>query len=325
MKKLTLFLAGLLSVQLVLAVTMHLSSRDYRTFEATEKLLTFDAVDIDRISIDDGDSQLVIARKGETWVLPDSQDFPAATADVDTLLRKLSEMEKGWPVATSKGALRRFKVDSELFERKLILSSGEREVAQLLVGSSPGFRKVHARPVGEEAVYSVAFNSWEASVAVDDWMDKSILQIDSEKVSRIEMPEVSLHREDGKLSLTSLNDQELTDNKEADSLLRKLATLRIDGLADTAEAAIAEAKDPELEIKVTLSEDEPLVYRFWQPEDASYYLLERSDQKLPFKVAKYLVDDLAEVSRDKLVAKPEEANSEQSEESIEQSASVQAG
>ncbi len=56
---------------------------------------------------------------------------------------------------------------------------------------------------------------------------------------------------------------------------------------------------------------EVLRYRFSKPEDASYYVLKRSDLDYYFKVAEYMVDPVTETTRKKLVqARIEEASSE---------------
>ncbi|MEJ2622634.1 MAG: DUF4340 domain-containing protein [Candidatus Thiodiazotropha sp.] len=325
MKKWILLLTGLLSVQIVLAVTVNISSRDYSAFEATEKLLNFEASNIDHITIENGDSQLVITKQNDLWVLPDEESFPVAVKQVNDLLAKLSELQKGLPVATSDAALRRFKVDPVEFERKLTLSMGEQQVAQLLVGSSAGFRKAYVRPIGEEAVYSVEINTWDIGVESSDWIEKSILQLVGDQVTRIEMPEYSLTRENGKLSLANLVDEEETNEDAAESLLDKLVTLRVDGLANSDEAANLTSETAKLQIKVSMNEGEPLLYRFWEPEKASYFLLKRSDRSHTFKVAKHLVEALSGTGRETLVLKQDEASPESSEEMNQQTEAVDAG
>jgi hypothetical protein len=320
MKKWILLLTGLLSVQIVLAVTLQLSSRDYNAFEATEKLLSFEVANIDHINIEDNKSRLVIAKQNDTWVLPENDDFPVAATQVDALLESLSGLQKGLPVATSEAALGRFKVAPDQFERKLILSTGEQQVAQLLVGSSAGFRKAHVRPVDEEAVYSVEFNSWDVGANSADWIDKTILQLDEAKVRRVDMPDFSLARENGKFSLVDQAEKEEADSEAMASLLNKLTTLRVDDLANSEEAAIVEKGAAKLEIKVALSEGESLLYRFWEPEKESYFLLKRSDQQRTFKVAKQLVEALSEMARDKLVLKLDEASPATSDEEKRQDA-----
>jgi hypothetical protein len=54
-----------------------------------------------------------------------------------------------------------------------------------------------------------------------------------------------------------------------------------------------------------------LGYRFSKPEDASYYVLKRSDLDHYFKVAEYMVDPVRETTRGNLVQpRTEETSSE---------------
>jgi hypothetical protein len=46
---------------------------------------------------------------------------------------------------------------------------------------------------------------------------------------------------------------------------------------------------------------EVLGYRFSRPENASFYVLKRSDLDYYFKVAEYMVDPVRETTREKLV------------------------
>lgn len=91
------------------------------------------------------------------------------------------------------------------------------------------------------------------------------------------------------------------------------------------EAAIAQAGPPTLEIKVALSEGEPLLYRFWEPQQKNHFLLRRSDRQQAFKVGKYLVDDLSGATRDGLVVKRHESSARSPDETHKQSAPVDAG
>ena len=301
MKKWIPILSGLLLAQLVLAVVVNLERDDYGAFQPQEKLIVFDAQAVDGLRIEDDENNLVLKKQEGQWLLPENGNFPASLGNVDSLLEKFSAMEKGWPVATTSGAIQRFKVADEAFERKLTLLSGEETLAQIYVGTSPGFRKVHVRPEGEEAVFAVVFNSWEANAKADDWIDKAILKLDEAEVERVEMPGFVLQREEEKIKIADLAAEEQINAEESRSLLGKLAGLRIESLLGT-EAKTEYLQDkPELEINVTRKGGEVLRYLFSKPEDASHYVLKRSDLDYYVKVAEYTVNPIKETSREKLV------------------------
>ncbi len=121
MKNGIFILSGLLAAQLVLATVLNLSGEDYGVFQVEEKLLSFKRQAVDGLRIEDGTDTVVLKKQVGKWLLPSIGDFPASQGDVERLLDKLAALEKGWPVARTSGAARRFAVDEEQFERKLTL------------------------------------------------------------------------------------------------------------------------------------------------------------------------------------------------------------
>ena len=309
-KKWIFILSGLLAMQLVLAVAVNLTREDLGAFQGEEKLLSFDEKELDGLRIEDGTVSVVLKKHEDKWRLPESGDFPASQSDVERLLDKLTTLEKGWPVAKTRSAARRFKVDEEQFERKLVLLSGDDTQATLYVGSSPGFRKVYVRPGDGDEVFAVGFNTWDAEAKADDWIDKDVLTLDESDVERVEVPGVTLQREHGKLQVADLGEKEQTNVEESRALLGKLTGLRIQSLLGTEAKPEYRQDEPALEVKMTRKGGEILSYRFSKPEDAAYYVLKRSDLDYYLKVAEYTVNPVKETTREKLVqARTEEASS----------------
>ena len=311
MKKWIFILSGLLAIQLILAAVVTLTGEDYEAFQAEEKMLSFDEKEVDGLRIEDGTDSVSLKKQEGKWLLPESGDFPANQSSVEQLLGNLATLKKGWPVAKTRSALRRFKVDEERFERKLVLLSGDEAQATLYVGTSPGFRKVHIRPANEDVVYVAMFNTWEAGAKADEWIDKDVLTLDESDVDRLEMPGVALQWEDGKPQVADLGEKEQTNEKESRSLLGKLTKLRIQSVLGTEANPEYQQDEPALEVKITRKGGEILNYRFSKSKDASYYVLKRSDLDHYFKVAEYTVNPIKETTREKLVqARTEEASSD---------------
>lgn len=301
MKKWISLLSALLAVQLVLAAVVNLTGEEYGAFQAEDRLLAFDRKAVDRLRIEGGDNSLLLARRGDKWLLPQSDDFPADKGGVDRLLDKLDAMKKGWPVATTSGATRRFKVADDQFERKLGLMSGEQTLAELYVGTSPGFRKVHVRPADEEAVFATDFNTWEASTKVDDWIDKAVLAIEEEEVVRVDMPGYALTGEGGEFRVVGLVEGEDTDRAASRALVRRLVGLRVQSLLGTEAKPNYRQDAPDLEIMLTRKGGDVLRYSFSKPEEDGYYVLKRSDLVHYFKVPEFTVDPIKDSARETLV------------------------
>lgn len=297
MKSRIFILSGVLAAQLLLAGVLNLTGEEYGVFQAEEKLLSFDRQAVSGLRIEDGTDSVVLKKQEGQWLLPESGDFPASQSSVQRLLDKLITLKKGWPVATTRSAARRFNVDKEQFERKLVLLSGDEAQATLYVGSSPGFRKVYVRPEDGDEVFAVDFNTWEAEANADSWIDKDILKLDDRLVERIEMPGLVLRREGNMLLVADLSEEEQNNEDGSHVLLDKLVQLRIQSLLG-AEAKPEYRQDaPSLEIRVTYKDGEVLHYRFSKPEDATDYVLKRSDLDYYFTVADYTVNAIKETTQ----------------------------
>jgi Domain of unknown function (DUF4340) len=301
MKKWIFVLSGLLAAQLVLAMILSLTGEDYGTFRTEEKLLSFNKQAVSGLQIVDNMDSMEIEKQEDKWLLPNSGNFPASQRKVEQLLDTLAALEKGWPVARTRGAAQRFAVDKEQFERKLILVSDDESQTTLYVGSSPGFRKVYVRPGDKDEIFTVDFNIWEANAKTEDWIDTDILALDQSSVQRIEMPGITMQRQDGTLQVMNLDENEQTNVDESSVLIGKLTGLRIQSLLGTEMEPEYRQNEPALEIRMTTEGGEVLDYRFSKPQDASYYVLKRSDLDFYFEVAEYTVNPVREATREKLV------------------------
>ena len=301
MQKWIKLLSGLLLVQLLLALVVNLSGEEHGAYQAKAKLLSFDPQAVDRVRIESDGKQVSLHKQDGRWLVPDAGDFPADQASVTRLLDSLASLKQGWPVATTGSAERRFKVADDEFNTRITLLQGDQTLARLYVGSSPGFRKVNVRPQGAEAVFAVAFNSWEAGAKADDWIDKEVLKLDPDRVEKVELPDLTLQRKDGGLQLAKLTDQEKTKPEAVTDLMNRLTGLRIESVLGTQAKPEYRLDTPDLELKLVRQQGEPLDYRFAKPEGESYYVLKRSDLDYYFKIPEFSVKPILEMQRDKLV------------------------
>ncbi len=170
MNKWLTVLSALLAVQLVLAVVLHLDNDDAAAEQAQAKLLDFEVAQIDRLEIRSPEASLVLTQDGDQWRLPEHENAVVKPDQVDLLLDRLSLLKKGWPVAKTQSAARRFKVSEDDFKRQLVLYQGDQQIESLWVGDSSGLRQSHVRKPGEDAIYRVKFDVWQASTQHEDWL-----------------------------------------------------------------------------------------------------------------------------------------------------------
>ena len=77
---------------------------------------------------------------------------------------------------TSESSRERFEVTRDSNQRHIQLFGAEETIGELFLGTSPGYRRVHARAGGADEVYSIDFSTFEVPVGKDDWLDKDLLR-----------------------------------------------------------------------------------------------------------------------------------------------------
>ena len=190
-------------------------------------LLTVSQGGIDEIRIGNTpDTEAVILKSGGRWVLPELENLPADALMVEKLLDGLTNTQANWPVARSTAARQRFQVADYHHQRRISLFSSGRQLATLYLGTSPGFRKVHARNADRDPIFSIAFNLFDAPGRSRDWIDRKLLQIRTPV--RITADTYSIHREGGDWQTAS---GDVPDERELLALLSALRSLQVDGVA----------------------------------------------------------------------------------------------
>ena len=216
-------LTGLLAVQLLLIGFLLLRGGSEPTATA---LLDFEADDVMSISIEDGDgNRVALDRTDAGWRLG---EVPADADKVTGVIESLAGGAAGWPVATSEDSQARFEVTAEAFQRRVRFDGASGELATLYIGSSPGFRRVHARRDGEDAVFSIDFAVHELPADRDDWLNTQLLR--TEGISRVVFPDGQvLALDDG--GIWSL-DGGAVDESATEEFVNRIARLSVLGFAD---------------------------------------------------------------------------------------------
>ena len=250
-------LSVLLALQLVIIGVVLVTETGFGDPEQGP-FLSFDAGEVDEIRItgDDEDAATLMLTRGEAgWSLPEG--LPADGNKVRDVLDKLAGLSSPWPVATSSSAAERFQVTAEDYQRHVVLAVDGGTVADLYLGTSPGYQQVHARRANDEAVYSVGISNYQLPAGADEWLDKTLLQPEGEisAVHRQDAWELS-RGEDGWLLGDAAADQEA-----AADLVRRLSELRVTGAAEAPEAerdatAVLEVSDTEGAYQLSIFSDE---------------------------------------------------------------------
>ncbi len=300
-----LLLTALLGGQLALALVFALTGSDHAAFNAKEPLLAFDPAKIDQIAIDDDAGHSVALQKQDgKWVIPASSGFPADQARVESFLSRLAALKKGWPVAETASAAERFKLTEKVHDRRIVLTSGGAKAGELLIGTSPTYRQVHARLADAPAIYAVDFAAYDAGSEADAWMNHDLLDTPRNKIASIAVGDVTLDGKDGKFALAGLgkDDKPLAD--KIDSLVSALAHPLYDAVQGKGKDALAKVDTPDVTATVKRTDGSALTYRYKKDAAGGVYLFASSAQDYLFRVANDKIKPVVEAKRAELLEAP---------------------
>ena len=256
-------LIGVLAAQAVLAALLLMPAD-----QAIDPLVTFDFGTVDHIRIagdedqDEGPIEIFLGEGDlDTWTMP--SNLPVDASRIESLSGVFTSESATWPVASTSDAARRFEVTEDDFQRRIELLAGDDEVATLYLGTSPGFRRIHAREADSEKIYSIELATYDLPLDRDDWIDKSLIaapaSIDS--IARPGQWKVELDSE-GEWTLP--NSTRAANSSEISSMATRFETLRVMGIAEIAGKAPERA--PDLEFIVSAAGVD-VRYAFYRPPE----------------------------------------------------------
>ena len=182
---------------------------------------------VDEVVIgDEYDNEVRLVKRGERWLLPELGSLPADSVRVESLLATLAGEQTGWPVASTVAARQRFQVANYHYQRQLTLMAKGEEVVILYLGTSPGFRKVHARRDDQDAIFSIGLSVFDIPSEGGHWLDRRLLQIRTP--TRIVADGYSLERR-GDQWVSGIG--KVPDLRELEALLGALRSLQVEGVA----------------------------------------------------------------------------------------------
>ena len=177
-------LGALLAIQVVV-VGVLLAAKS-GGIEEPEPFLDFDAASVDSLTVSNNEGSVSLSKVDGNWELPNG--VPAAGFKVDSVLEKLGSAAGSWPVANTASTRERFEVTEENHQRHLVAKAGDDTVADIYLGTSPGYRKTHALRSGDDDIYAIGFSNYEAGVKAADWLERSLLRPKGEVAALRRLP-----------------------------------------------------------------------------------------------------------------------------------------
>ncbi len=308
-------LAALLAVQLV--VIGGLLAAKSGGVAVPAPFLDFDAGSIDAISVSNDEGAVSLAKAGEEWQLPEG--LPADADKVGKVLDKLAGAAGGWPVGSSGSTAERFEVVEDNHQRRVTLKAGEAVVADVYLGTSPGYRKTHARHVdGGDDIYAITFANYEAGVNASDWLDRGLLRPEGELTGIGRTGEFSLSKgEDG--VWTAADGAEL-DQEKVETLVGRFTGLSATGVSD---AALPEEPAFAFELTDDAGTQTLGLYRLGGEDDEEYVA---ASDRVPghYEVSSYIAEQMETALADLAPDPVEDAEDAEDEDAGDEAADADA-
>lgn len=197
MNRLSKILLGVLVVQLaILAVVLSVSG-EQRPSRPQPLLAGFDAAKVTRVQIFPAkDDQagvtaqpptppIDLVKRGESWVVASSHDYPALSTPITDLLSKLGGLTHAGAIARGAARAKQLGVADEDYQRKVVLTIGGKDVA-LLVGNPVGSRQTAVRLGSDAAVMAVSnLSPWAIDAQLRTWVTPTYAEVPRDQISQV--------------------------------------------------------------------------------------------------------------------------------------------
>ncbi|OZG73799.1 hypothetical protein BTA51_08295 [Hahella sp. CCB-MM4] len=302
--KWTKLLSAAFVLQLALITATHWPGNEPSFANGEQPLLAEDLEAVDEVQVYGEDSAKVVLKKQQgDWVVSSYYNLPAAPGKIDQLISSLKELKSGWPVATTATAAKRFEVTDDKFQRKVELLQDGSTITSLYLGTSPGYRKVHARVDSQDNVFAVKFATHEVPTEGNSWVDTGLTAVPEDNITDIKFKDIELAKGSDNWQLSGLQANETSNEEAIRKVLDALANLNFLEVLGTEPKPEYRLEEPKAHFILALKDadsegNKTLELTLTQPQEGDYYILTRSDRPEIFKVPSFRVTALLDLNRE---------------------------
>lgn len=233
MDKTIRILIGLLIAQLVIAAVV-LWPRPAAT-GSNEPLfpgLTVDAIVSVKVSDDTGHN-VQVAKRGNEWVLPDADDYPAQADRVTALLNKIVALKTSRLVTQTVASHKRLRVAADDFARRVDLTTADGETSTLFIGTAPQAQATHVRAEGQDQVYLTdELTAFDAGAQPSAYVNTAYVSVPAADVTGLTLQnaqgQLVLQKDaNGAWTLADLALTEQVDSAAVDNLVRRATSMTL--------------------------------------------------------------------------------------------------
>ncbi|MBI9047272.1 MAG: DUF4340 domain-containing protein [Anaerolineaceae bacterium] len=261
MNRLQQILIALLVVQIIIVAAIFWpQSGD--TIQDAPLFGEISAQNVQALSVEDENGKTIhMARSDSGWVLPDADNYPVLTENVDPLLEGLIKVRTDRLVARTDASHKRLQVAVDDFLYKATLEFTDGHTETLIIGSTPSSGATHVRLEGQDEVYiTSSINSWDYSASAANWVDPNYVTLPQENMTAMTLENANgtfdFKLVDGIWTMADLSEEQVFLPNNVISLLGQLSSVRLlEPLGKEALPAYG-FDDPRAKITLTMENEE---------------------------------------------------------------------
>ncbi|MBX2857208.1 MAG: DUF4340 domain-containing protein [Cellvibrionaceae bacterium] len=253
--------------------------------------LNFDTVT--KVTITDEDGTVVLEKNSDLWFLPEYGGLQGIDNKLEDAVNKLLQNTVRWPAATSVSAHKRFEVDPENAQKTVVFYQADKAIATVHLGTSPGFKKVHARLNDADEVYALDFAQHELPAKNEEWFERSLLKF-SGTIEAVKTDKFNLQKIDEQWTLSSLSEENTVDDTAVTEWLDRFSRLVVTARVDESLVEKITVQDPLLRAEISGEDSEGNTvtrnYAFYK--DGEEYYIKLFGEEHLFTIAQYSVEPI---------------------------------
>ena len=271
---------------------------------------------INKVTINSEEGKVTLEKNNNLWFLPEYGGLQGIENKLEDAVEKLLQNTVRWPAATSTSAHQRFEVGEDNTQKTVVFYEGDRAVATVRLGTSPGYKKVHARLGDAEEVYALNFSQHELPSKSEEWFDRSLLKFDG-KVQAVKTEKFNLQKMADQWTLSTLSEGKSVNDAAVREWLDRFSSLVVTARVDESKVEKITVQDPVLKAEISGETGEGVSqtrnYAFYK--DGEDFYIKLFGENHLFSIAQYSVEPIVTIDPKTFETDPVKAAAEPAVES----------
>jgi hypothetical protein len=267
-------------------------------------LADFQAADVTSLAISDTDgNRVALAKSGDSWVLPEADDYPANGEAIMTVLDKVGAVQTNRLVTQTDASHKRLQVAEDDFNRLLEMRLNNDRNYQLYIGSAGGASATHVRAAGQAEVYLTdELTAFDVTTQASSWIDTLYFTLPATATVKMTLENANgafeFERDGDTWTMAGLAEDETLNAGNVSSLHNQLTSIRMTApIGKEAEASFG-LDEPQAVVTLETDGGDTHTLRVGaQQTDDNSYILSSSDSPYYVRVADFTGSNLIDKTR----------------------------